>query len=775
MGNRQLQLKSIVECGLQRAHDKKIKYTIAGHEFVLKDQIAQAAKFIKQMKGFIDEAVKVSPEASLAWAGVSLILPILTIPSAAEKANNDGFTYVISRLRYYVELERLLWPASLDHDGLKAELEDHFVKLYQRMLDFQIKSVLRFYGTWVKNLWGDFLDNNWGEMRSEIEKLEKVVMKECDRINTFVSRQNLEALNKNAEASLRDMETLLSVAMQQVSYLGQIAENTESPVNLTVAKHAIYNSAEDQDIPLCLPGTRVGILDNITTWAASLDTETMFLLSGPAGTGKSTISRTLAHSLASKRRLGASYFFKRADETRNGTDLFFATIADQLVRTVPPFGARLKESLKPWGNVGPENVSLDEQFRILVQAPLSECHDYPGNLEKVVVIDALDECKHDEHVSRIVDLLSRLRETTAVRLRVFVTSRSTEWTVRAFKALDKKKVLYRKLALEEESLHGQTMADISVFLERRFADIKDKWDIPQEEIWPEQKELDRLVSLATTPSPLFIYAVTLCRFVDDAADVEPPRGRLEVWLKQCDSDALQLSQIYMPILEDVFRGSYNMRKKPSPLSDQNRLQLLQLLGAIILFGAPLPAKGIEALLGLPKDSIGRWLQKFHAVLSIPRDSSAPVRLFHKSFSDFLLGRAAMGSADFRIDAAEIHEMLASKCIQRMKTGLRKDICGIEDLGKSKDEIGKDTVAGQIPSDLEYACLYWVHHLRYRGRPIEENDLGFFIHEHFLHWLEAMSILDKVLESLKLVQELQGIVDVRPPPPVYATCKSPCSC
>jgi hypothetical protein len=40
---------------------------------------------------------------------VCIILPILTNPSAAEHANSNGFTYVMSRMRFYVELEHLLY------------------------------------------------------------------------------------------------------------------------------------------------------------------------------------------------------------------------------------------------------------------------------------------------------------------------------------------------------------------------------------------------------------------------------------------------------------------------------------------------------------------------------------------------------------------------------------------------------------------------------------------------------------------------------------------
>ncbi|PMD60182.1 uncharacterized protein K444DRAFT_528610 [Hyaloscypha bicolor E] len=41
------------------------------------------------------------------------------------------------------------------------------------------------------------------------------------------------------------------------------------------------------------------------------ESETIFWLHGPAGTGKSAISRTIARNFAKTGQLGASYFFKR--------------------------------------------------------------------------------------------------------------------------------------------------------------------------------------------------------------------------------------------------------------------------------------------------------------------------------------------------------------------------------------------------------------------------------------------------------------------------------
>lgn len=79
-----------------------------------------------------------------------LLLPLLKNPSAAEAANQDGFTYVTSQMRYYVAMGSLLLPEDMKSD-LKADLAEHLVDLYKLVIDFQVQTVLRFYRSRTKN------------------------------------------------------------------------------------------------------------------------------------------------------------------------------------------------------------------------------------------------------------------------------------------------------------------------------------------------------------------------------------------------------------------------------------------------------------------------------------------------------------------------------------------------------------------------------------------------------------------------------------------------
>lgn len=193
---------------------------------------------------------------------------------------------------------------------------------------------------------------------------------------------------------------------------------------------------------------------------------------------------------------------------------------------------------------------------MLILKPLTDLlPDESANVRRIIIIDALDECARHDHISRILSALSQLRELRTTRLRVFSTSRATTPIVDAFQNLTDSSTAYHSLALHKE-FYEETKADISAYLKGAFTTIKTRRKIKKDP-WPDPNDMDRLITLATTPSPLFIYASTLCRFVDDGTGKKPPTQQLKRWLKQCDSNASRLNQIYLPILRDLFSTAEN--------------------------------------------------------------------------------------------------------------------------------------------------------------------------------------------------------------------------
>jgi hypothetical protein len=96
---------------------------------------------------------------------------------------------------------------------------------------------------------------------------------------------------------------------------------------------------------------------------------------------------------------------------------------------------------------------------------------------------------------------------------VFLTSKYVHPIFGTFKSVQKQYYIYRKLLLLKDFVH-ETKDNIFAYLRKRFYTIKDDNKITKD-LWPTFEDLYYLFTLVITFSLLFIYALTLCLFVED--------------------------------------------------------------------------------------------------------------------------------------------------------------------------------------------------------------------------------------------------------------------
>jgi hypothetical protein len=463
-----------------------------------------------------------------------------------------------------------------------------------------------------------------------------------------------------------------------------------------------------------------------------------------AGTGKSTIARTIAQSFANKAQLGASFFFKKGEGDRGNVSRFFTTIATDLMAHVPGLRSGIMKAID--ADPAISEKALKDQFEKLILQPLSEA-PYPKVLELVVVIDALDECERDEDVRAILQLLSRTKDLKLVSLRVFVTSRP-ELPIRlGFKQMSDG--TYQDLILHK--VPKETIEhDIAVFFEHELAKIREERSLPLE--WPGEESIQTLVRMAI---PLFIFAATICRFVGET--IGNPRRRLNDILGYEMEDVSRLDITYLPVLNPLF--AIQGEKEKEKLSKEFR----EIVGSIIVLESPLSIASLAHLLKIPKEDIGCRLDSLHSVLSIHVNEDVPVRLFHLSFRDFLVDPQKKGKSLFWVDKRETHERLASKCLELLSSpeGLQQNMCKLLNPGTLRSEIDEQTIATCLPPGLQYACRYWVHHLEQSDCHIHDGDpIHLFLQKYLLYWLEAMSLIGETYKCIYVIHRLQALAEVR---------------
>lgn len=527
---------------------------------------------------------------------------------------------------------------------------------------------------------------------------------------------------------------------------------------LPIAKGSEFDSYSEEHHRTCQANTRVALLYQLDDWVKAPDSKAVFWLNGMAGTGKSTIARTVASQAAESGRLGASFFFKRGEGDRSGTSKFFSTIAAQLARKEPSFAFQLRLVFERDFNIC--DGSLQRQFAKLIVDPLSEAfkrHLKEGRI-MVVVVDALDECDSEANVKQIITLLSRVNDflPPSIRLRIFATSRPDIPIRLGFNAVSG---TYKDFVLHEVP-DWVIQEDLSVYFRCELANIKSEYDrsvtnahrrLP--DVWPSETDLKTLVGMA---SPLFIFAATICRFLADRRHGNPSKNLEQVLKYRTKSQESSLDATYRPILDMMLFG----------LSRRGKLEALKefrdVIGPIVVLAEPLSVSGLATLIDVPQATIDDRLDMFHSVIHVPSGKTSPLRLLHLSFRDFLTDPDKRGEHDFWIDEQATHQRLATSCLRVMNSVLRKNMrTGGLPGGSSwshKDWTNCDNMELEV---ITYACQHWAYHLKEGGDGTRRADqVHGFLKKHFLHWLEALAIRGKISRSIEALSALRSILQVR---------------
>jgi hypothetical protein len=517
-------------------------------------------------------------------------------------------------------------------------------------------------------------------------------------------------------------------------------------INLPIATGASFDSHSEEHNARCLPNTRTELLDAITTWASNKDGKSIFWLSGMAGTGKSTIARTIAQSFASQGQLGASFFFRKGEGERGNASRFFTTIATSLVSCEPGMLPGIRKTLDKESTIA--HKVLKDQFEKLILQPLLGIEQPRSQaLARVVVIDALDECEREQDIRVILQLLAQTKDIRPVPLRIVVTSRPELHIRLGFKEMPNG--TYQDLVLHEVP-RSTIEHDIRLFLEHELGAIQKERALAPD--WPAIEQIHALVELAV---PLFIYAATVCRYVGTKGS--NPTAYLNRVLQYRKTTFSQLERTYLLVLDQLLSEQEEDERETWVCTFR------EVVGSIAVLESPLSTTSLACLLQVPQEDIKCQLDSLHSVLGVPDCEDAPVRLLHLSFREFLVNPQKQGKSLFWVDEKSTHRKLASRCLELMSgsSGLHQDMCSLSGPGVLS-EIDEGTIASSLPPDLQYACRYWIDHVKQSQQDIVDGDAThLFLQKYLLQWLEAMSLIGELSRCVRLIGGLQAVVDVRP--------------
>lgn len=522
---------------------------------------------------------------------------------------------------------------------------------------------------------------------------------------------------------------------------------------LPVADGAAYDSHANEHSPQCLPNTRVEVLHEITQWAEDPSTQPVFWLNGMAGTGKSTISRTLAAAFKARGTLGATFFFKRGEGDRGKASRLLTTIASQMIQVVPSMACHVQDALKADGTI--VSKALQEQFDKLIKEPISKISSsVPSSNHCLIIVDALDECEQKEDIVTLIRLFSK-QGAGRVQLKFFLTSRPEIQARLGFSTVIGN---YSKYILHKTA-ESQVKRDITAYFEHELAQIRLRFNQDTFETsrqlptnWPATADLRDLVEMAI---PLFIFASTVCRFITDDRMGGPDQQLKRVLKYKSRSQESALDATYLPILDQMVEG---LALRDLELVTQ---RFHQIVGSIVTLADPLSVSALARLIDVPTETINDVLRMLHSVLDIPRSWQEPVRMFHLSFRDFLVNQERR-EGPFWIDEEDMHRQLALACLDVLKRSPLIDVRVMKNLEIRKQIMFySNPFNTPVPPEILYACRYWVFHLQ--GSAASDSlapHVWEFCTNHILQWIEAITWMGKLHEGFVMMKALHSVFTVR---------------
>jgi hypothetical protein len=487
----------------------------------------------------------------------------------------------------------------------------------------------------------------------------------------------------------------------------------------------------------------------------------VFWLAGLAGTGKSTIMKTLCQRIDNDDRfLLASFFASRNSAERRDPYAILHTFAYELATRSELICPHVLSSLRAPQDVMQER--MHEQVKQLLAGPMHKSRLLGRTI--VFVIDALDECHKSAGVEGgpLVELLAQSLQHLPVKL--IVASRQEDSIANMFRSLGPVSLRLHEIGL------AIVEADVRRIFDEGFADIRQKRALSLETgQWPSHSQLDKLVHLT---GPLFIYAATVLKFVG-APRFLPEQQLCQVLERgsaispDSSHPFLQIDKLYMNVLQSatVDDGSGTSHANATLCR-----RVGNLLRTVVLLEEPVSIMTLAHLMGVSSNvqEVDNDVRALGSVLLISRASgserfSETVSTFHPSFRDFLVDSQRCSNEDFLVKPALHQHELLYHCLQVMNKDLCYDVCGIRKLGLANADIHNllERLALSVPEPLRYACQFWPVHMVASSSLTEPVSAALleFCTKHLFHWFEVLSLCDDLSSAAKHLRRITEWIQV----------------
>lgn len=652
---------------------------------------------------------------------------MLQNPIAATEANRSGIEYVIKRMDWYWKLSSIvLKDNNKDNDlsGVRQELEVQVTDLYKTLLSYEIKSICSYYRNRGLVLLRDIAHlDDWNGDIQAIQKAEHVFH---DDSNTFAGLKmvsNLEQLVTHAETQ----------SAAQVT-----KEDQECLKDLLLTDPGDDKRRIEQTKGGLLQESYSWVLDNpdYQQWRDSAEAR-MLWIKGDPGKGKTMLLCGIIDQLGRQPTSwgNVAYFFCQATDQRlNNAAAALRGLIFMLINQQPSLISHLRQRYDQAGGKlfeGPNTwFALSDIFMAIVQDPTLK--------NAYLVVDALDECISD--LPKLLDLIVRASSTEA-RVKWIVSSRNWYQIEERLRRAEQKVKL--SLELNAESISGA----VDFYIRKKVTHLSDLKAYDEETCNTIRDYLSR------NANDTFLWVALVCQNLEQYT-------RRKVF-KMLDAFPPGLDSLYGHMMEQVLS-----------LNDKDDVYLCkQILAVMANVYRPITLHELGCLIDIPEelsvdiDSLEEVVGLCGSFLTVRGDT---VYFIHQSAKDHLTKSEEALSAISPSGPGEVHHAIFSLSLRAMDKILQKNIYELPYLGS----LIEDGISAPDPDPLNalrYSCVYWADHFCEGNADgtsiIHEDSLGdsgavaLFLRKHFLHWLESLSLLQKVPDGVTSIIRLQTLLRV----------------
>lgn len=657
---------------------------------------------------------------------------LLKSPITEAISNKKGISYVISRMDWYWSLTDSLLD-SKEIEGPNNELRDAFEKslkpLYKKLLLYQIKSICSYHRRRGVAFLRDMVTlDDWVGSIKEVKEAEATIQGDISAFSTEKLEARLASIAHSAKSLEENFLPGIRQAFWEQKEIDEYNREREKDKQCLVDLGATDPESDKARIQ----ETKGGLMKEASEWILchedyqqwrTTSAARLFWIKGNPGKGKTMMMSMLVEEMKKLEDDGTAvaYFFVQATNSalNNGTAILKAII-HHLCSIRPHLISYLR---KKYDTVGSSVFHNHSGFYTL-KSILEEILEDTQSGKNYILIDGLDECEEDlEPLLKLVSGCVSKHD-------------KTKWLLASRNDIDViERILSEKEDVSRLSLDlGSNAANVSTSVKSYV-----------------HHKLSELHCLKSHEALRTEFCETL---------IEKSEGTF-LWVSLVMEELRKVSRFQIKkVLSEMPKGLVGLYDRM--LERIYPEYCPQILVAVTIAYKPLSISALYELSGLSstelsisdvKDIVG----KCGCFISIQNDQ---VYIVHQSAQEYLQGPRGR-SLILPSGIANGHRRLFRASLHILSQGaLHHDMSVPNPRVKYKC----------LDSAVSYPCNYWIRHfIEAQKEPnfdvvttdSDSHIVRNFLTKHFLHWLDAISLIDIVTSCKKDFDGLAKVLEVRP--------------